>query len=227
MYKNCNVVMLPTNENASNIVKILKDTISYTTTENISGGTYQHLYITSDEEIKEGDYTIYCSIWLCKILKHYGDQVLVVKVHDNTQIIVLIPEHKKIIATTDKNLVTKYDERFEDVTINKNSLNQKLPQLPQQFIYDYIAEYNKGNVITEVMVEYNEKGIIQRGRGGERTITIRKIKDSWSREEVVELLFKCQDEVTYPETYYEPCKGDDENRKEFKDDMEEWIEENL
>ena len=220
MYKKVNVVMLPTNEKAT--APIFKsnnhlymgygEKLEYKNKDN----SYQHLFITSDEEIKEGDYTIYCSIWLCKILKHYGDQVLVVKVRDNTQIIVLIPEHKKIIATTDKNLVTKYDERFEDVTINKNSLNQKLPQPSQSFIEKYVEEYNKGNLITEVMVEYNEKGIIQRGRGGERTITICKIKDSWSRQEVESLIREWASfTVTGRGQWWKP------------NDLDNWIKENL
>ncbi len=37
----------------SRLVKI-KDNLWYTTTENIPGGVYQHIYITNDEEIKDG-----------------------------------------------------------------------------------------------------------------------------------------------------------------------------
>ena len=222
MYKNCNVVMRSTNEKASNIVKILKDTISYTTTENISGGTYQHLYITSDEEVKEGDYTIYCSIWLCKILKHYGDQVLVVKVHDNTQTIVLISRHKKIIATTDTSLIS-INEQYFDVNKSRKSaiLEQKtLPQPPQQFMQKYIEEYNKGNVITRVEIEYNPPYLNPEYNkeslkiNSDSTINIKPIKDSWSREEVVELINK-----------FNNIMSDDQQLTQFG--LDKWLEENL
>ena len=45
---------------------------------------------------------------------------------------------EKIIATTDISLVKEYN----------------LPQPSQQFIQKYIEEYNKGNIITDVLVEY-------------------------------------------------------------------------
>ena len=49
-----NIYVIPTDK-PSRLVKI-KDNLFYTTTENIPGGVYQHIYITSDEEIKEGDW---------------------------------------------------------------------------------------------------------------------------------------------------------------------------
>ena len=45
---------------------------------------------------------------------------------------------EKIIATTDISLVKEYN----------------LPQPSQQFIQKYIEEYNRGNIITDVLVEY-------------------------------------------------------------------------
>jgi hypothetical protein len=47
-----NIHIIPTDK-PSRLVKI-KDNLFYTTTENLPVGVYQHMYITSDEEIKEG-----------------------------------------------------------------------------------------------------------------------------------------------------------------------------
>ena len=51
-----NIHVLPTDK-PSRLVKI-KDNLWYTTTENIPGGVYQHIYITNDEEILVRDYYI-------------------------------------------------------------------------------------------------------------------------------------------------------------------------
>jgi len=112
----------------------------------------QNIYVTSDEKIKEGDYTIYFDIWLCKILKHYGDQVLILKLKDNTETTVLIPEHKKIIATNDTSLF--YTEQG---ILNHSTAEQDiLPQPSQQFIEDFIKEYNNKNIITKVDIKYKK-----------------------------------------------------------------------
>ena len=58
MWNRCNVVMLSTNEKAKSQLilenKILK---LHPSKIDIGNKNYQHLYITSDEEIKEGDWT--------------------------------------------------------------------------------------------------------------------------------------------------------------------------
>ncbi len=51
-----NIFLLPTDQ-PSRLVKI-KDTFFLTTTDDIPGGTFYNIYITSDEEIKEGDYCV-------------------------------------------------------------------------------------------------------------------------------------------------------------------------
>lgn len=141
-----------------------------------SGGAVYHecqnLYITSDEEIKEGDW----------IYNPYNNST-VNHIHQQKGKFIDIAD-KKIIATTDTSL--------------------GLPQLPQQFLEKYIEEYNKGNRIEEVMIEYETSQITKQEWFQEapyrvkydittlkvksdNTITIRKIKDSWSREEVIKL----------------------------------------
>ena len=178
MDKTCNVVMLPTNEKASNIVKILKDTISYTTTENISGGNYQHLYITSNNEIKKDDWFIANQgVHQCIEVVAGDYPYKIANKYNNNEIQYQSKNWlgKKIIATTDTSL--------------------ELPQPSKQFIQKYIEEYNKGNVITKVEVEHtydNGEMFVPMNTqylliNNDNTINIKPIKDSWSREEIMTL----------------------------------------
>jgi hypothetical protein len=52
-----NIFILPTDQ-PSRLVKI-KDTFFLTTTDDIPGGTFYNVYITSDEEIRKNDYYIH------------------------------------------------------------------------------------------------------------------------------------------------------------------------
>ena len=96
-------------------------------------GSPQHLYIISDDEIKENDY--------CLNL----ETNTVFKMHKHG--LPTSNRNKKIIATTDTSLLklrTDVPEYWSD----------PLPQPSQQFIEKYIEEYNKGNIITDIKVEY-------------------------------------------------------------------------
>ena len=76
-----------------------------------------------------------------------------------------------------------------------------IPKPSDSFISKYIEEYNKGNIITDLLVEY-EEGKSYSGNEGliikewlkinpkDNTITIKKAKDSWNKEEVIRLLEK-------------------------------------
>jgi hypothetical protein len=154
----------------------------------------QHLYIISDDEIKEGDWFI------------EEDCELPINAGYNKG---LCENCKKIIATTDTSLTINTYYEIEG--------NQKvqLPQPSQQFIEKYIESYNKGEVITDVLVEYELYMQRQSNVGTtryvvskdnktfdklnfdriptllgvkinpkENTITIKKLKDSWNREEL-------------------------------------------
>jgi hypothetical protein len=102
----------------------------------------QHLYILSNEEIKEGDWTI------C----YDGIEYSTYKVNNETKKYVRIIG--KIIATTDSSLITQLNEKCSDLQLNK--IKSKIIQIPQSFIEHYITEYNKGNVISKVLVELKE-----------------------------------------------------------------------
>lgn len=131
MKKKCQVVMFATEKNnyIGNIIQRPSDKrlaiINVLTTEDKQEYINQHLYITSSDKIKEGDW-YYDSgdvNFICKGFKHTTNNY----------------NRLKIIATTDPELHTS------DVS-----------KIGFSFIDDYITEYNKGNVIKEVNVDYEE-----------------------------------------------------------------------
>lgn len=112
--------------------------------------TPQHLYFTSDEEIKEGDWCVNANNTIVQYRQLYRDKEIL----------------RKIISSTNK--------------------SSGLPKPSKEFIEVYVKAHNEGKKIEEVLIQCNEKGLSLHGRGGERTITIKKVKDSWSRAEVIE-----------------------------------------
>lgn len=108
--------------------------------------TTQHLYILSDDEIKEGDWCIGQSNLEKKIFKaEIVDQNIFNKEHGYFGKF----QTRKIIGTTDKSLRYKDDENGN----TKLPLDFNIPQLSELFIKIYIAEYNKGNIIKEIDLE--------------------------------------------------------------------------
>jgi hypothetical protein len=135
-YQECDVVMLSTDKSS----KIWRDaitgefkTIPYLDKRNLN----QNLYILSNEEIKEDD-------WGYKVnFDKSVDKNQIWKFHTkptNKQ------DWKKIIVTTDSSLKVK-------TKLTTHISIKFLPQIPQQFIEHFINEYNKGNVISKVLVE--------------------------------------------------------------------------
>lgn len=159
----------------------------------------QHLYIISDDEKKEGDWTLCLDEIDSKVMNWNINQCIFKHSKGGN-----CTQCKKIIATTNNSLEVKnelwsaYQGKYEA---------DKLPQPSQQFIEKYIESYNKGEVITDVLVEYedyeecwkfigyNEDGSSKHPvtnrlkiNPKDNTITIKKLKDSWNREEVIELI---------------------------------------
>ena len=191
-FKRTKVVMLSTNEKAS--LRLFPNGLLFSNPLVYEPHLKnQELYFLSDDEIKVGDWFI--SIPRGTIHKCTG--VFENNLIDNTwenreKVEITKADCKKIIATTNKDL------------------GIALPQPSESFIKKFIEAYNSGKAITEVMVEYNH---LQSTTGlneewlkinPDNTITTRKMKDSWSREEVISL-----------------CKEANGNLSE------KWIEENL
>ena len=227
-YQECKVVMVAT-DNKTNITKIYldadktKSVLRTNKTVNDNYKEYINLYITSNEEIKEGDWFISAG----KIHQYKGDKLpLIVRC-----------DFRKIIATT--------DESLEPINLYGNS---GLFKPSDSFISKYIEEYNKGNIISDVLlVEYEQCKVCQgtkrhivsmfgevdcnycqKNEGYEKlyieprlkvdsnnTITIKKVKDSYSREEVINLLYKYNDGII------------DRYSQLTNKDLDKWIKENL
>ena len=247
--KKCQIVLLPTNEKVNIVLLVEVNQLIYNVDvmrNGVSKTSNQHLYITSDKEIKEGDW--------------YIDDTNTVRqsVTSDKDYWSVRQDYKKIIAATDTSLIS-INEQYFDVNKSRKSavLEQKtLPQPSQEFIQRYIKEYNKGNVISDVEVEYevdkydirNQYKHTPSGKyhddepippspdrlfsnpsyfipkvNSDNTINIKLIKDSWSREEVIEFGLKCvnlgMDLNNNPSPRLNDISG--------KDYYYKWIEENL
>lgn len=184
-FKRAQVIMLPTN-NKSNILLYHNPSGSirlkkYNSSLSSNEIRYtNHIYIISDDEIKEGNWCY----------------------HKASKEIVQYPKggfpnghSQKIIATTDTSL-NPLCVKVKCDCIDKCKL-KKLPEPSQQFIEKYIESYNKGEIITDILVNYefdyiypemfNEK-LRLKVNPKDNTITTKKLKDSWNREEIIDLI---------------------------------------
>lgn len=197
--KRAQVIMLPSKEMlgaySSTITKVYEDEGKlYLNPKKLGDlitelGFPQYLYFISDDKIKEGDwyYDLYSKgVFQCRNLKYTEEYKRI---------------HKKIIATTDNSLF-----KLKECPVRGTGSNVKfiLPQPSQQFIEKYIESYNKGEVINDVLVEYEEinigpdltKSLMYypdnfelklKINSKDNTITIKKLKNSWNKEEVRKL----------------------------------------
>lgn len=186
MFKRAKVVMFPTKEKAVFFISKEHPEIAQKGDNSVINPNWigQHLYFLSDDEIKESDWYYTPSK---RSIEQCVKKLLIIK-GGSSDI-----EQKKIIATTDESLL------WSKETECLPSLPNQLPQPSQSFIKKYIEEYNKGNIITDVMVEYEEYdwSLLVNGHivlherlkiAKDNTITIKKIKDSWSRDEIESIL---------------------------------------
>lgn len=230
--KKCKVVILPS-ENKSEIIGNRQYAVTAITGElklrrNCSDAWINsfwknkwinyNLYALSDEEIKEHEW---CFHKASKSIIQYPNGGFPTK------------HAMKVIASTDPSLTKGWIRDNDPNRLNPNYVDittmNGLPQPSPQFVEKYVEEYNKGNVITDVNVDFifnttNEdwsktpvqlEGFYTPKVDKNNFITITKIKDSWTREEVES---KC----------YEAYKagiqqGIDPSPKPFT----KWIEENL
>jgi len=156
-FKRAKVVMLPT-EKASNMVQSFKEKSFDQLTESSiclinKKANYQlsniqsiHLYFLSGDKIKEGDW--YYDSDFKSIRKSCFPGELPPFLRRRC---------KKIIVTTDESLLL-FGNSISGKT--EKSFKGILPQPSQSFIEKYVEEYNKGNQITEVLVEYETEKLI-------------------------------------------------------------------
>ena len=148
MEKKHQVVLLPTDKE-SHLRIVTTDTMAHrgrkrgdledhdspwTTNEHFSS---QHLFILSDEEIKE---VCWCYDPINKAVSLYQRGLLPHEYRD----------WRRIISSTDHSLDNLCGCKADSCASGPSGI---LP-IPESFIQHYIEQYNKGNVITEVNVEY-------------------------------------------------------------------------
>lgn len=182
----------------------------------------QHLYIVSDDKIEEGDWFIrFADGSISPFIKKANN--LTVEINNwqlNKKGSFL---NKKIIATTDGGL--------------------NFPKIPISFIENFVKEYNIGNVIKEVLVEYesypgyltilaeinaiNRDGSLNWGGEnrdfriilkGNNNVNIQLPKTSWNKEEIIALINKYEKD-TFPLRY--------EGYPTEQKDIDMWIKNNL
>ena len=196
-YEKIKVVMLPTNEKAIIIKEKITNKLKISSLNNPQRWEYQHLYFLSDEEIKEGD-------WV-----YNSGQNIVFKWPNHYVKANIKGEHlKKIIATTDRTLHYK-------ISLPHGEGEQSLPRPSNEFL----KKYCELGGIDEVLVEYEEYDWNEYTDtywnsklkvAPDNTITIKSIKDSWNREEVIDLI-----------------RNSHEDYHEHPNDLENWIKQNL
>ena len=240
MFKRRKVVMLPTNKKSKLCIKITDgfqglDYHQYNKRKLNTWFKPQYLYITSNDEIKEGDW------WLNKDDNSLNNDSSIAHLANNA------PSCKKIIATNDDSLKLHTVEEYPlgaSMDVYKN-----LPEPSQSFMEAFVREFNKGDIITDILVEYESKvktnGIQElieneyyskfpeelpncvfeeylKVNPKDNTINIKKVKDSWNREEVENLCRKAvRDNCNLPISQ-QPYSFSDVKEQEDK-----WIEENL
>lgn len=173
----------------------------------------QHLYIFSNEEIKEGDW--------------YYDEI-------SEGINKATGAWSKIFKTTDYGNKVKKIIAITDPELHKDGV----AKIPHSFIEEYITEYNKGSVIEWVNVEYQKfwyadtndfshESLSEPHHGEilklhkDNTIIIHKIKDSWTKEEHITDLKKLWQFMEERSLNFL-----DDNLPQI-DNFDKWIEENL
>ena len=143
MNKSVRVLMIPTKE-TKNVTLWLNQSgqLLHTNMPDDMDGKYkgQHLYIVSDDVVELGDYHIAMGI-----IKEFPDKCIAYTDDEQLAAIKEIGGAKKVVSTTDCSLIEgiRWDKEFP------------LPQIQQSFVENYVTEYNKGNIITEAFIEYN------------------------------------------------------------------------
>jgi len=188
MWKKCRVVMLPTKEKADLFFigdwNKLYPTHAVRSTDSKDfqdDESFQHLYITSNEEIKVGDW------FIANQLPH---QLKAIVEGD-------YPYEVINSISGEKEFHSKHWGMNKIIASTNPSLN--LPKPSTEFINKYISQYNKGNIISDIMVEFeadweNIEEVSRLKVDSNNTITIKKIKDSYTRDEVVQLCWEAYTE---------------------------------
>jgi len=155
--KKSNVVMLSTEKAGFPSIVLNPSTNKLSLPKGYSSIEYQdigyktyHLYFTSnDEKPKVGDYCYDKILNIVFQTDKYTDFEYINQT-DNV---------KKIISTTDTSLKIESEYKIRSGrNVEIYPIERILPQPSPQFVSKFIEEYNRKNIITEVMVDYVDNG---------------------------------------------------------------------
>ena len=156
------VIMLPTKKQPYIIKERITNITKFSSFNKHQRRDNQHLYIISEDGIKEGDWFLADSRINTSSNNGLPNWILCKCTEVKNTLIYCneIPNEghsedwcKKIIATTDESLT--WIEHDDTVPYPKGK-QHRLPQPSQQFIEKYIESYNKGFQITDISVEHEE-----------------------------------------------------------------------
>lgn len=227
MKKTFKIVMLPAKKADVNSLWLLNNGKISLDNHLLDDETFvpHHLYILSDEEIKEGDWCFYRNHLdggniICQAYKHSDDKRMLFD--DGTHnknigegITPLSGECKKIVATTDKSLGEPRPH------------SKALAYIPESFTQAYIKAYNEGKPITEVDLDMEVANcanidVYNQCDGHKHTFKIKTRPDNtvivhqskmYTKNEVIELLQLMHNHYTHS---FSDAKW-----------VNEWIQDNL
>lgn len=182
MKKKCQILLLPIQKANQELITSDRINLIYKNNEifNPFKNQFFELYILSDDKFDDRD-------WVC----YRNKEILKPRPDDSDRNYV-----RKIIATTDKSLEICKNIKSEYCN-NSQIIGCNIPQPSRLFVVKFIEEWNKGNKITKVMVEYEEETaefVGQFNRDAKQIrlkvdknneITITKVKDNYSIEEII------------------------------------------
>lgn len=135
----------------------------------------ENIYITSDEEIKDGDWVIVANKHIRQVKEVQSNQYLVVGVNNA----IFKDVCKKIIATTDSEL-----GEHDSLTISQGRFNntyptfKPLPRPSNSFIDKFLSEYNAGRKIEKVLVEMNREFEYEASAGKSYSFSLKVAPDN-------------------------------------------------
>lgn len=204
MKKTHKVVILPTKEAKENIdicklegknnLLITKATIDLTKEFN-DFWKPQHLYIISDDEIKEGNWFI-GETGIVKRANKIGKNNA--QIHTSDGYVYFKHKSKKIVATTDESLQNRVEWTDKGTAKERSYQIEGLPSIPESFIQTYIKTYNESKPITEVDLEMEEhQDYIWNDEGDTHSLSIKTRPDNtviihqskiYSKEDIITFL---------------------------------------
>jgi hypothetical protein len=112
-------------------------------------GQYFHLYSTSDEDKKEGDWVRHTNNDIGRVTKLLTNNEYEMRLFNGALSAGMRLVNARKIGATTNPILTHQDDEY---TTYKN-----LPKIPDSFVQAYIKAYNEGKPITQVLLEYEEE----------------------------------------------------------------------